>query len=145
VVVKVTGTPNTTTQKAISFYRLIVDNECVYVGQKDNWAWNTDDWSEGPHTLTVHAVDSSWLAGVAQIQVTIDRSIAAIRGKAFAADARTLERGAEIEVFDVSGRRVATLGGGKARHATILPVGAYVARRTAAGKSSMVLLKGRLR
>ena len=71
VTIQASGTPNSGTGKAIREYRFFVDNVLVAVGGPNTYQWNTDAVPPGRHTLTVHAVDADYLAGVDQVEVVV--------------------------------------------------------------------------
>jgi hypothetical protein len=127
--ITVQGTPNATTQEALSSYRFFVDNECVYVGEQATYQWDANSWTEGTHTVTAHALDAKWLAGAAQIQVTVDHDVTATAMYHPRNSPDGVGRSSDAELYDLCGRRIrgAPMSRGMAGMRGALPQGVYLA------------------
>lgn len=66
-----TATPHPVTQKPIKQYRYFLDNRCVRISNDPKVL--IENIPAGKHFVTVHAVDESYLAGVAQTTVEIGK------------------------------------------------------------------------
>ncbi len=129
VPVTVHGTPNPSTKKPIASYRFFIDNECVYVGNASSYAWDANDWPEGTHVVTAHAVDSTFLVGVEQIEVTVDHAVTTTGRAGLSMRAAPLRLRSKVDVFALRGRKIASTSAGGFGAAACLPAGVYVVAR----------------
>jgi hypothetical protein len=58
-------------KRAVVRYRWFVDNRLLAESCTPSWVWDLRGEIDGPHVVTVHAVDAAWNRAATQMPVTV--------------------------------------------------------------------------